>query len=233
MYCFTYFFVKQLLHIFAVSHFFIVPGASSKASKLEIWTCISVLMDWKSWQVNLLEKDTELWLWTPERLIKIKIFIYSPVLFCFWVPKLGISEKFLGTLAVSPWVTVVSLPRIGPGGSFGELALLYFAPRAATVEVVSAGWIFGTRKSVVVLLVPKYSPKQMPQKKGSKIPKFLLTLWKISEDIYGYFGCLLVSDWTWCFCSRWMQAADDSSVWIIDRGNCMGRQYLEVFGERI
>ena len=25
--------------------------------------------------------------------------------------------------------------RIGPGGSFGELALIYFAPRAATVEV--------------------------------------------------------------------------------------------------
>ncbi|CAE7039036.1 BCY1 [Symbiodinium natans] len=27
-----------------------------------------------------------------------------------------------------------TLPSIGPGGSFGELALIYFAPRAATVE---------------------------------------------------------------------------------------------------
>ena len=52
--CFTYFFVKQLLHIFAMSHFCIVPGASSKASKLELWTCISVLRDLKNWQVNVL-----------------------------------------------------------------------------------------------------------------------------------------------------------------------------------
>ena len=59
VYCFTYFFVKQLLHIFAMSHFFIVPGASSKASKLELWTCISVLRDLKSCQVNVLSKKTE------------------------------------------------------------------------------------------------------------------------------------------------------------------------------
>ncbi|OLQ14469.1 cAMP-dependent protein kinase regulatory subunit [Symbiodinium microadriaticum] len=32
--------------------------------------------------------------------------------------------------------------RIGPGGSFGELALIYFAPRAATVEATEKATVW-------------------------------------------------------------------------------------------
>ena len=71
-----------------------------------------------------------------------KFQIYSvifPFLLVFlWVPtNWGFEkQKILGTSSsFGRFVSNKRHPRIGPGGSFGELALLYFAPRAATVEV--------------------------------------------------------------------------------------------------
>ena len=175
-----------------------------------------------------------------------KFQIYSvifPFLLVFlWVPtNWGFEkQKILGTirslgrpgdapLELSRFVSNKRHPRIGPGGSFGELALLYFAPRAATVEVgvVSVGpvgffWTGGEAGGCFG--VSKYSPKRpFPKKRGSKILKFLEKLYERFLMIFWIF---------WVFAGFWLnyvflfkmdplQAADDSSVWIIDRGNSL------------
>ena len=88
-------------------------------------------------------------------------------------------------LELSRFVSNKRHPRIGPGGSFGELALLYFAPRAATVEVggVSVGpvgiFLEPGGEAGGCFGVSKYSPKRpVPKKKGSKILKFLEKLYE-------------------------------------------------------
>lgn len=118
-----------------------------------------------------------------------KFQIYSvifPFLLVFlWVPtNWGFEkQKILGTsssfgrpgdspLELSRFVSNKRHPRIGPGGSFGELALLYFAPRAATVEVgvfsVGPVGFFGTGGEAGGCFgVSKYSPKRpFPKKRG-------------------------------------------------------------------
>ena len=46
----------------------------------------------------------------------------------------GVLRRRESALIIDGDVHRLRHPRIGPGGSFGELALLYFAPRAATVQ---------------------------------------------------------------------------------------------------
>ena len=176
-----------------------------------------------------------------------KFQIYSvifPFLLVFlWVPtNWGFEkQKILGTSSSfgRPGDAPLEHPRIGPGGSFGELALLYFAPRAATVEVgvVSVGPVgfFWNRggKPVVVLGSPNiHRNGPSPKKGGSKILKFLEKLYERFLMIFWIF---------WVFAGFWLnfvflfkmdplQAADDSSVWIIDRGSIWRWPWTEDLG---
>ena len=197
------------------------------------------------------KKKLKLWLWTPERLIKNFRSTQWSSLFClcfFGFQQIGAlrNKKSLEPFAVlggpgdaplelSRCVSNKRHPRIGPGGSFGELALLYFAPRAATVEVgvVSVGpvgffWTGGEAGGCFG--VSKYSPKRpSPKKRGVENSEvFGKALWKISDDILDILGvcwflielCVFVQDGSLAG-SWWFLGLDHWS-----------RQYLEMAMDR-
>lgn len=69
------------------------------------------------------------------------------------------------------------------------------------------GWIFVEPggKPVVVLGSPNiHRNGPSPKKGGRKFWSFWKSFMKDFWWYFGYFGCLLVSDWTMCFCSRWI-----------------------------
>ncbi|CAK9027771.1 unnamed protein product [Durusdinium trenchii] len=61
----------------------------------------------------------------------------------FYIVQSGSFNVFMGDTSMAEGKAAKPVTSIGPGGSFGELALLYFAPRAATVQAAddSKVWV--------------------------------------------------------------------------------------------